>query len=280
MEPRDVLTEIADLYLRIRHEHLGDLTPEAASAIEVSSDFEADAVKLGFWRAELSALVAADSARGVATALADTTLGFAPFVIARTCLEATAIALWLLHPDADPAQRMARAYEVRFAELDQGRKLAGATGNAELHDLMTELLAKLATSAPEIGVDPRADRGGKTIGYGAERLNLTDLCSTLLDAPGEYRYLSAVLHGASWALVRAALKQTAEQWLFEAPYYQIERTPGADRYLVEITANNLIACTGRVLGDHGWDLSNYRTDCDSVCAKTGIEISWLGLANG
>lgn len=269
-----VLCELAEVFLRVRREFGGDITDGSAQRIQVQSEAEADAVKALFMRADMASVAACDFARGVGESLATEVQVFTSFTLARSCLESALTVLWLLDSTGGRQTQFGRLFDLRFDELQEGLKLANAIETGEMRDLMSQLLAGLASKALELGIPPRLDRNGRLIGYGDDPATTTALCLRFLGSEGPYRFLSSVTHGASWALRRAGLMDGEPQPLFRVPMLVPQRTAEAGEMLVGVTARCLVPAIDIVAAAHGWDHTEFRRAVEEVLERANMWVDW------
>jgi len=134
---------------------------------------------------------------------------FSPYTLARGAYEPALLALWLLDPDVDSAQRIGRGYAAQLRSLDDMRKFqqaAGMTGDAANAPALYQRLFGSARAAGYVTSSPD----------GTERLTIA--VPTMVDlfnrydgpAPAAglpewlYRFLSGHAHGREWAMMHGA----------------------------------------------------------------------------
>ena len=115
---------------------------------------------------------------------------------ARTVLENTSYARWLLEPEIEAAERVERVFGYRYRGLEQRVKIS-ESDDAAVHRRRIEQLAQTAT---ELNVTVRRHGSGRIRSVGAMR-SATDLCK-LYGGEETYRLLSAIQHGHGWAIRR------------------------------------------------------------------------------
>jgi hypothetical protein len=110
----------------------------------------------------------------------------------RGVLEACAVSVWLLDPAISATERLSRGMGRRSEGLEELRKFAQASKDTKM---ITHALARLEHArqkTADTGIEPAKVPGP------------TAIIKQMLDFEVEYRLLSGVAHGQSWALMQAA----------------------------------------------------------------------------
>lgn len=129
-------------------------------------------------------------------------MAWAPYVVGRSVLEASARAWWIFDPDIDAPRRVARALTEHLDSLEEQRLAHAAIGDEEASEKIRQTIARVAQAARIDGFEV-GDRRGRFF-IGAPRERHTTLVAKLLDPgfPGEavYRHYAGMTHSALGAL--------------------------------------------------------------------------------
>lgn len=139
---------------------------------------------------------------------------YAPYTIVRAAMEADAWACWLLDPEQDPRQRLARAMTIRALNVREVRRLGLVSERGERINYVARI-ARVSAVAARHNLPERANNEGELVWVGSPPPNTTELLSSLLtetseDTNGEplgwhaYSLLSARAHGDPWAVLHKA----------------------------------------------------------------------------
>jgi hypothetical protein len=118
----------------------------------------------------------------------------APWTCARGLLEASATATWLLDTRIDAGERVGRSMALRYATLEEQRKLAEDDGNATAAAQIDQRIDEVNAMAAQLGYPPVNDRKGRRISIGRRKPSITDLVHQQLDLKKIYRISSGVAH--------------------------------------------------------------------------------------
>ncbi len=140
---------------------------------------------------------------------------FAAFTLARGVLESASTALWILDTDIEGKERVERGMSLRLVGLEDQKKLsrtspAGPDAD-EVTRKITGRIEDMVTVAGARGVEPHRNRREKLDGFGSRMPGRLELASRLPGGEFDYRLLSAVAHGHSWALIALAFKPSEKQ---------------------------------------------------------------------
>ena len=140
--------------------------------------------------------LAAENAVLLADALEAPAKPLACVSCARTVLENTSYARWILDREIEAAERVERVFGYKYRGLEQRLKSAGSDDVAVYKKRVEELVH----AATELNVKVSRHGDGKLDLVGARR-SATDLCK-LYGGEETYRLLSAIQHGHGWAIRR------------------------------------------------------------------------------
>lgn len=152
-------------------------------------------------------------------ALSDTCLSpvkpFAAFTLARGVLESAATALWVFDPDIEGKERVERGMSLRLVGLEDQKKMSRVNPAGPDTDEVTRKIASriedMMTAAGARGVEPHRNRRTKVDGFGSKMPTRLELASRLPGGEFDYRLLSAVAHGHSWALIGVAFQPSEKE---------------------------------------------------------------------
>lgn len=153
---------------------------------------------------------------------------------ARVVLELSARVFWLLNPELEPAERLARIYAHRHGGIVQYVKYLRSENQP--FDEYEECIEKLAVEAHGLGVPVARGCKGQLEGVG-KPLNATAIASKL-KAESLYRLFSAALHGHYWAIHRLDPKDVSVDRLV---------------YLVGIVGLDFAPAPSALVDYMGWD---------------------------
>lgn len=128
----------------------------------------------------------------------------APWACARSLLETSALASWMLDSTIGMRERVARGFAHRYEGLEQQVKFSESAGldsnNAR------KRIDKVEADAIALGYARVLDRHGKRIGIARRMPSTTDLINDVHHKADTYRLLSAFAHGHHWAIQTVAFK--------------------------------------------------------------------------
>ena len=134
----------------------------------------------------------------------------AAWTCVRSMLESCALAAWMVDPDIDHTERVARQFAHRYQGLEQQLKFGRATslGAKEL-DAIEKRIDDVESTALQLGYPKITNSKNKRIGIGRQMPGATQIIGLMLNEEEMYRLLSAVAHGHSWAYIQLGYKPVA-----------------------------------------------------------------------
>jgi len=177
-------------------------------AAEEGEMVEEEAINTVVDVARISILSAGDHMAALDRALSAPTLTFSPWTITRTILEATARGSWVLDPQIDGHERIARSMALRFADVREQIKVAKSYQKQEramVKSLDLSAIEKegrnrqneIVRQAQTRGISVRK-KNGKVTKIGSvtvePNLSITNIVQIALDAQNEYIILSGAEH--------------------------------------------------------------------------------------
>ncbi|MGE3075130.1 MAG: hypothetical protein AB7N24_15355 [Dehalococcoidia bacterium] len=199
------------------------------------------------------------------------------FSAVRSAMEQLGLARWILDRGLDPTTRAARAWGVRWRDLDQGDLFAKDVGSDAFAEQIRGGMLALATEADGfgLGISTKGDEQRIT-GIGIRQPGWTELFGDVFDFRSGYRLYSAVAHGTQWALVRVG-GQLREGWDALSPELLIEEVPAADA--VELSLRHALHAYVITTTDA---LTLFTNDPEQLMRKiqdwageVGLPIEWL-----
>ena len=154
-------------------------------------------------------MAASNSLFALRRALTEPVLSIAPWGLARSVLELSAVAAWLLEPDITAAERERRGFNVRVRDIRRNKEYIKSLDPAssvpfDIPGALQHLkvgLDKIARQAGMLGFEANHDRHGwlRFVG-GADVPGTTTLTSEIFGQPAVWHLLSGAEHGRFWAL--------------------------------------------------------------------------------
>lgn len=129
----------------------------------------------------------------------------APWVSVRALLEACALGTWLLQPEIEVRDRVARSIGIRYAGQNELRKLLDV-GEGMDSRVAVERLDHLETTALQLGYAQLRSAKDRRTGAGAPVPSTTELVREQLNEEFLYRWASAVAHSHLWAIQQVGFR--------------------------------------------------------------------------
>lgn len=149
---------------------------------------------------------AADHLIAFVDLLAEPSKTLAPWTCVRGLLESCAIGIWLLTPDIDAHERVARCFAFRYVGFVQQIKFFQVSNEAARIADVQQRMIKVEQDALLLGYPKLIDKNGKISGIAKQMPTITKLIDTTLGRESEYRLLSGVAHGHHWAVHQMGFK--------------------------------------------------------------------------
>lgn len=124
-------------------------------------------------------------------------------VIARSALENSAKAGWILDETVDAQQRLARGFTIWLSSLYESKEVLELDGHAAGVERDAKELEASIKAAEEMGLTIVEDRFGRCSVKEAQMPSSTSLCESLLRGTGKaaFKRFSASTHGTTYALL-------------------------------------------------------------------------------
>ena len=138
---------------------------------------------------------------------------FAAFTLARGVIESAATATWLFDANIGMKERVERGMSLRLVGLEDQQKLSLAAGPDanEATRKIADRIKDMITDADARGMEPHRNRRSRVDGFGSKMPRRLELVSSVPGGEFDYRLMSAVAHGHSWALLGVGLKPSGKQ---------------------------------------------------------------------
>lgn len=197
---------------------------------------------------------AEDHLEALARLLEDQSFAYAPASLARTALETSARAWWLLEPNIGARGRAARAMTERLGSLIKASRFP-------LPDVRThqrERIERLLQTAKSLEHEEVRSKRGKLLGIGVAVPAATGLIKMQLGAIGEiaYRDLSSIAHGVAHGLVRQLDAMPDPTGQHDAIAIPVARLESVRAWISEAVLSFVLA-TDRQIGLDGWDAADW-----------------------
>lgn len=129
----------------------------------------------------------------------------APWVSVRALLEACALGTWLLQPELEVSERVARSIGIRYKGQDELRKLL-EVGEGMDSQVAVQRLDHLEATALELGYAQLRSARDRRTGAGTRVPPTTELVREQLNEEFLYRLASAVAHSHLWAIQQVGFR--------------------------------------------------------------------------
>ena len=257
-------------------DHHGN-SPEAGSraAEEFAAFPGTEAAQTAYSQAGLALASAADNIFALQRVLTEPMMSFAPWVLGRAVLEATATASWLLDPSAELTTRICRSMSLRLRQLqDQatfGRQavkekwgppeqVRGVAGHVQGR------VQALRADADKLGVVAKVDRNGRLIGFGEGVPSATALAERFGEG-ATYRILSGLTHGAFWAQLALAVRKSQG----DRPAVEQHMTPQGVLFLVIKSTDWFAKPVWEYFRYSGWDSAPLVSEFERAYDGLGVK---------
>ena len=172
-----------------------------------------------FAHAGLHLIAARNSLIALRRVLTEPALSLAPWGLARSVLELSSIAAWLLEPHIPVGVRAQRAFNVRIRDIrreEQYQKSLAPTSSSAIDtpqalQYLKSRLDAIAQQAGTLGFRPNFDGAGRLRSVGNAGVpGTTTLTSDIFGQPEAWHLLSGAEHGRSWALLGLGMRRVPQ----------------------------------------------------------------------
>lgn len=185
--------------------------PVSQASLELVTFVRPESIGTAYSQALILFEAAADYSMALVKTLTEPAQTIAPWSCARSVLETSALATWLWDTKINARQRVQRSLAFRHEGLLQQLKFARASKAVDKQKII-ERLDEVEQIALALGFDKIVDKKNqKRIGIGQAMPFVTDIVTEMFDKETNYRLLSAMVHGHSWAIQPLSFGQMGEQ---------------------------------------------------------------------
>ena len=166
-------------------------------------------------------MAASNSLLALRRVLTEPVLSLAPWGLARSVLELSSVAAWLLEPDITAAEREQRGFNVRVRDIQREEEYIKSLGptSSSLIDTPNALqhlkirLDKIAWQAGTLGFEANYDGAGWLRFVGDAGVpGATTLTSEIFGQPAVWHLLSGAEHGRFWALRHLGMRTVSQSF--------------------------------------------------------------------
>jgi hypothetical protein len=190
------LTNLTPIY---RDKGFAPISPSQA-ANELTSTTYKELLETAYGQSGMLIEVATDVTTAYAKTLTNPIQTIAPWTLARSILESSSLALWLLDSSIAVNVRLQRSFAIRYEGLVEQSKFARSIKQNELVESARKRILEVERKATDAGFPPLRDKNGKLNGIGVLMPRVTELIGQMLDREWLYRVLSGAAHCHFWAL--------------------------------------------------------------------------------
>lgn len=201
LPPVASLSEFLDQIKVIWNER-GDIpTPNSPADLETKLFPRPESVVTAYTQAGMLFESAADYSMALTKTLTEPAQTIAPWGCARSVVETSVLATWLWDSKVNTRQRIQRSLAFRHEGLLQQLKLAKVSKGHLDQEKTISRIKEVERVALELGMAKISIiKGRKSIGLELKMPTITDIVTQTFDKAQNYRMLSAMIHGHSWAL--------------------------------------------------------------------------------
>jgi hypothetical protein len=256
---RSILKNTVDIFGEVRANNGPTPNQESAASSELkgqhefASGWKKKPVEASYSAAELRLGAAAGHVVALIRLLQDDLLPHGFATIARTILECSVRALWLLHAEADLRTRVIRGMVDEMKALIELAKMPGKDQENQT------AIERVSAGARELGFEVKQDKRGNPFIEGVSVPGYLDLVRHYGDGKSAeiaYRYLSAVAHGELHGVLAGAKfseHPTDPNRLLLGPEFDME----ALVLFVPTILLNFMNAVDRYLSLYGWDATDW-----------------------
>ena len=203
-----LLDQLPSEVLSVGNAYEGLPAPNSQAGREQATLAELRVPETAFSHVNILLMAAGNGLAALNRALTEPVLTLAPWGLARSVLESSTVAAWLLEPDISVEERARRSLNVRVRDirreeeywksLERDRAPSARTEYALRH--LKERLDQIAQQGSTLGFSPHSDRSGWLRHVGEAGVpGTTRLTREMFGREDIWHLLSAAEHGRSWA---------------------------------------------------------------------------------
>lgn len=197
---------------RIWNAHNDKPATNSKAALELFEYERPISIQTAYSQASFLFEAGVDYAWAVGKTLTEPFLAIAPWACARGVLSTSALATWLWDIKIDARQRAERSIAFRCEGLKQEYKFALASKGRFNPAIVSKRLAEVKEIANKLGFTKTVTKKGKSQTVLIHPMPFeTDVIIDMLDKEVDYRLLSAMVHGHTWAIQPLSFGKIADQ---------------------------------------------------------------------
>lgn len=152
--------------------------------------------------------VAADHLIAFTKTITEPAQSIAPWTIARSVLETSALSSWLLNTKIDANERVKRSLALRYEGLSQQAMFIQSIGQST--DNVNRRIEEMELIAEGLGFSKLRNKKGERIGIGQIMPSVTKIIRETLNEEPFYRLYSAMAHSHFWAYSQLSYRKIDE----------------------------------------------------------------------
>jgi hypothetical protein len=186
--------------------------PVSQASLELVTFARPESIGTAYSQALILFEAAADYSMALVKTLTEPAQTVAPWSCARSVLETSALATWLWDTRINARQRVQRSLAFRYEGLLQQLKFAQASKKGVDKQMIIERLDEIEKIALSLGFAKIVDKKNQQrIGIAQVMPSVTKIIEEMFDKETNYRLLSAMVHGHSWAVQPLSFGQMGDQ---------------------------------------------------------------------
>lgn len=211
---------------------------------------------------------AGDHAFAVSRLLEPPLLTVAPWTSVRGALEAAAYGCWLMDPDIEVRDRIARSLAFRFGGLLHQKKAADSMGDEHGVRHAKERIQEIQADTRRLGFEEKIDKKGRVVGVATTLPSSTACIRDNLFNESGYRILSSIAHSHPSAMISVSFKAKNES---EPSLLSKNLSVESACWLLMTAADAFSAIAWRQASYFGYDLEEFRHSLDEIYDGMGIK---------
>ncbi len=247
----------------------------ARSEIEV--DKYSEEVQTVCSQGSLLAESAGDHAFAVCRLLEPPLLTVSPWTSVRGALEAAAYGCWLMDPNIEVRDRIARSLAFRYSGLLHQKRAADSMRDEYGVRHVKERIQEVKANARRLGFEEKTDKKGRVLGVATTLPSSTECIRDYLSNESGYRILSSIAHSHPSAMISVSFKATTES---EPSLLSKNLSVGSACWLLMTAADAFSAIAWRQASYFGYDLEEFRHSLDAIYDGMGLREEsrfWYGM---
>lgn len=165
--------------------------------------------------------IAADHLIAFTKTITEPAQSIAPWTIARSVLEASALSSWLLDTKINAHERVSRSLALRYEGLSQQAKFIKSLGQST--EIVNKRIEEIELIAEELGFPKIRNKKNERIGIGQVMPFVTEIIRDTLNEESYFRLYSAMAHSHHWAYTQLSYRKVEETTLQEDNTVLVEK---------------------------------------------------------